>query len=130
MCPFRLGPKVVTKKERSRAYPLVDLQVANELLRTKLTALGEASVDRDDLAKTLGYSSAQGGVAARKIGALVQYGLLTRQSKLYRMSRLGRQLLSLKAGSPDFKSALQVALEGPMLFRQLLERYRPEGRLP
>ncbi len=118
------------KKERSRAYPLVDLKTADEILRGPVKTLGTASFDRQALAKALGYSSAEGGVAARKIGALVQYGLLDRHTKLFQISLLGRRLQSLAPADPGYHLALGAALERPALFRQILRRYRPVGRLP
>jgi hypothetical protein len=118
------------KKERSRAYPLVDLETAFDILRRQLGPWGEEALDRHDLAARLGYSTGDGGKAARKIAALVHYGLLDRSGGQYRLSRLGRRILDLPPGSAETQSALRTALERPALFRSVLALYQPEWRSP
>src|SRR5690349_8145864 len=109
------------KRERSTAYPVLDLPTAYRILRRDLSDLGTAELTRDQLAKRLGYQAAVGGLAARKIGALVHYGLLNRRADRYGLSPLGLRLQSLDLDSSEFPSAIRAALERPALFRSLLE---------
>jgi hypothetical protein len=118
------------KRERSTAYPVLDLATAYRILRQDLAGLGTAELDRDDIARKLGYQAAWGGLAARKIGALVHYGLLNRRASRYGLSPLGLRLQNLDLGDPEFSSAICAALEHPTLFKALLGRYRELGRLP
>lgn len=117
-------------KKRSRAYPVLDLGAAYELLCGKLAAFGDREVDREVLAASLGYNSSGGGVAARKISALVQYGLLDRLSGRYGLSHRGRRLQALDPASDEFLASIQTALGRPALFQEILEKYRPVGWVP
>ncbi len=116
--------------ERSRAYPGIDLETAEGILCRQLSEVGGETLERSDLASKLGYSSGKGGTAARKIAALVHYGLLDRSSDRFCLSPLGLKLLACLPGSPERQSFLRSALERPVLFRSILDRYRPEGRIP
>jgi hypothetical protein len=114
---------------RSRAYPLIDLKTACDLLRIDLFGMSEPQ-SREALATKFGYHSAGGGVAARKIAALGHYGIMIRASSGYILSDSGRHLQSLPANSPEFKRLLRSTLEEPVLFRRVFEHYRPFGRVP
>jgi len=118
------------KKERSRSFPVLNLETACELLAGRLSRLGSSRLAREALAEALGYSSAGGGIAARKISALVQYGMLDYRDGLYELSSRAHRLQSFKAGTEEFSAAVRVALEKPALFRSILSRYRPLGRIP
>jgi hypothetical protein len=118
------------KKERSRSYPVLDLGTAYEILVGRLKSIETSSLDRDALAGVLGYSAAYGGIAARKISALVQYGMLDYRDGYYVLSPRACRLQSCENGSKEFLSALQVTLEKPTLFRSILSQYRPVGRIP
>jgi hypothetical protein len=117
-------------KERSRAYPGIDLETAEGILRRQLATVGSETLERPDLASRLGYSSGKGGTGARKIAALVHYGLVHRSSDRFRLGHLGQKLLTSAPGSPKASNVLRSALEHPVLFRGILERYQPEGRIP
>ena len=118
------------KKERSRSYPVLDLGTAYEILVGKLSPLGSTRLDRDALAEVLGYSSAGGGIAARKISALIQYGMLEYRDELYELSSRGHRLQNFEVGTEEFLKAVRVALEKPALFKSILAKYRPIGQLP
>ena len=118
------------ERERSRAYPIIDLETAYDLLSRHLGSLGKESLNRESLAKRLGYETGGSGMAARKIGALVQFGLLNRHSGQYSLNRLGIDLLRSRVDSPRFRSAIQASLERPALYRWILGRYRRVGRVP
>jgi hypothetical protein len=68
-------------------------------------------------------------MAARKIAALVHYGLMDRSAGRYRLSALGQRLLAFPLGSPEMLSARRSALERPVLFRSILDRFRLEGHI-
>ena len=118
------------KRERSTAYPVLDLATAYRVLRQDLSSLGAVELDRAEMAKRLGYQGASGGLAARKICALAQYGLLDRRAGLYGLSPLGLRLQVLDIGDTEFPSAIRTALEQPPLFKDILDRYRSAGSVP
>ncbi len=129
--PDRLpGITNIVTKERSRSYPVLDLEMACQALTGKLSRMGSSRLDRDAFAETLGYSSAKGGIAARKVSALVQYGLIEYRDGFYELSARGHRIQSFKVGTQEFLKAARVALEKPPLFRSLLSRYRPLGQIP
>ncbi len=94
-----------------------------------LATLGDGAFGREVLAEVLGYSNAHGGPGARKIAALAQYGLLRRRAGLYSPTTLARRIVE-SGDAPSRASALRRALRQPPLFRDLLERYAPQGRVP
>jgi len=118
------------KRARSTAYPVLDLAAAYRILRQDLEDLGAAELDRDEIARKLGYNDALGGLVARKIGALVHYGLLVRRGSRYGLSPLGLRLQNLDIHDTEFPSAIRAALEHPVLFRAILDRHRATGRVP
>ena len=94
-----------------------------------LAQLGDGSFSREVLGEILGYSNARGGPGARKIAALAQYGFLSRRAGLYSPTALARE--TLEGSSEAIRQvALQRALRQPPLFAALLDRYRPQGRVP
>jgi hypothetical protein len=111
--------------KRSRAYPVLSLEQARRLMQEILAGLGEGAFSREVLGEALGYSNAHGGPGARKIAALVQYGLLRRKAGLYSPTVLARRVVS---ASPE--ATLPRALRQPQLFAALLDRYTPQGRVP
>lgn len=119
------------KRKRSTAHPVLDLATAYRILRQNLAGLGSAELHREEIAARLGYQTAKGGLAARKIGALVHYGLLQRRSAdLYGLSPLGIRLQALSLGDGEFPSAIRKALEHPTLFKAILEHYGETGSIP
>lgn len=118
------------KRARSTAYPVLDLAAAYRILRQDLEGLGAAELDRDEIAKRIGYNDALGGLAARKVGALVHYGLFVRRGSRYGLSPLGLRLQNLDIRDAEFPSAIRTALEHPLLFKAILDRHRAGGRIP
>ncbi|MFL6193142.1 MAG: hypothetical protein ACJ75H_03135, partial [Thermoanaerobaculia bacterium] len=118
------------KNERSRLYPILNLGTVHEILTGPLAGLCDSQADRTGLAGLLGYASGDGGLAARKLSALVQFGVLDRHDGVYRISILGTRLQVLRPGTDEFRRAAQAALERPALFRKILDQYRPQGRIP
>ncbi len=94
-----------------------------------LAGLGTGCFSREVLGEALGYSNARGGPGARKIAALAQYGFLRRKAGLYSPTALARE--AVEPGSDAARAgALLRALRQPPLFAALLDRYRPQGRVP
>jgi hypothetical protein len=120
----------VMSKQRSRAYPGVTLRVACGLLRERLGNLGSEWVERGALAVLLGYQTGEGGIAARKIAALVHFGLLERSEKGYRLSDAGKKIQEVAESSPEFLDTVRSALKKPALFAGILARFRSGGRIP
>lgn len=115
--------------ERSRAYPILSLEDSRRVMGEILAGLGRGSFSREVLGEALGYSNAQGGPGARKIAALVQYGFLRRKAGLYSPTALAREAVEPRSAAAS-ASALLRALRHPPLFAALLDRYRPQGRVP
>jgi len=115
--------------ERSRAYPVLTLEDSGRAAGAILERLGTGSYSREVLAEVLGHSNAHGGPGARKVAALTQYGLLRRAAGLYSPTLLAQRVAETEASARRL-SALQQALRRPPLFRELLERYLPQGCLP
>ncbi len=114
---------------RSRAYPILALEDGASAIGEILGRLGDGAFGREVLAEVLGYSNAHGGPGARKIAALAQYGLLQRRAGLYSPTTLGRRIVESSDGHSRAR-ALRRALRRPPLFRALLERFVPQGRVP
>jgi len=91
--------------------------------------VGKGSHDRHSMAKALGYKSGV-GLAARKVAALVQYGLLKRAPKgRYEPTELADALLHPRTDT-EYTETLTRAFESPALFFDLLQRFRDDGRIP
>jgi len=107
----------------------VALGVVCGLLREKLEGMGSEWVDRGALAERLGYRTGEGGVAARKIAALVHFDFLVRSEGGYRLSESGTRLQELEEDSPELHAAIQQALQQPVLFDGILRRFQPFGHV-
>ncbi len=111
-----------TPTPRSKAYPAIPLDEALTLTSTLLDALGSHPATRADIASELGYESSEGGVAGRKIAALVHYGLLERRRGRYTPTPLAEQAIHPRSDA-ERDAARREALRSPQLFRTLLEHY-------
>lgn len=114
---------------RSRAYPVEDLLDAVGDVDAILDAVGRGAHSREILAEALGYQSAAGGTAGRKVAALTQYGFLRRREGRYAPTDLAERVAKPR-GETERLETLREALYNPPLFREVLGRYEPEGRLP
>jgi hypothetical protein len=119
----------LSEPSRSRAYPAIDLQEALEMLQKVTYGLGWGEHDRDAIAQALGYSSGSSGAAIRKIAALAHYGALQRKQGSYSPTLLARTLLDPKSKA-ELQVALQKAFLNPALFREIVEAYLPDGKVP
>jgi hypothetical protein len=113
-------------KLRSRAYPAIPLGEAVELQRNLTERLGWGRRDRDTIARAMGYAGGNSGIAARKIAALVHFGLQSLQNGHYSPTELAKRILEGKDPDP----ALREACSNPALFRDILYLYKPVGRVP
>lgn len=117
------------RRTRSRGHPGIDLRSARQLLSALAAEHGDQVFKRDEGANTLGYSSGSSGLPARKLAALVHYGLLNRRPGAFKVSPLGHQLLS-SSDLPEIRRARKEAFLNPALFREIIDRYRAAGHLP
>jgi hypothetical protein len=117
------------RKLRSRAYPVLPLGEALRLLDLQTKLLGWGRRDRDAIAKAFGYISGNSGIAARKIAALTHFGLLELRNGLYSPTHLAERVLEEMKGDGS-KAARQEACLSPVLFREIIHRYEPVGRVP
>lgn len=117
-------------KQRSRAYPNENVVAAYEILTGELADIDTIPYSRKFLAEKLGYANASGGNAARKIGALAHFGFLDRSDGHYTLSAFGRYVRGLQPEGTDWQSAMSAALQRPALFRDILGKFRPTGRIP
>lgn len=116
-------------RPRSRAYPVQDLDSCLNDMELILRKLGRGGFERELLAEALGYQSADGGLAARKIAAATQFGLLRRREGRYRPTKLAERILH-PSDAHEQRLALLEAVEAPPLHSEVLERFRSQGRLP
>ncbi len=116
-------------RDRSRAYPVFSLEEASRAAREILHHLGRGAFARQELVRLLGHANAEGGIGARKVAALSQYGYLSRRAGRYSPTALAEQVARPEDES-ERRAGLQRALEQPPLFKALLERYVPQGHVP
>lgn len=113
--------KTQKKVDRSVAYPSVTLSDAIEFTRKLREALGKGPYSREEAAKALGHTNLT-GPAARKVAALVQYGLLERNGNTYSQSQRAQDILKpLSDESRD--AAIQRAAVSPRLFAKLVGKF-------
>jgi len=117
--------KVKKTKDRSVAYPGVPLSEAIDFTARLRDALGKGPYSRDEAAKALGHSKLT-GPAARKVAALVHYGLLERSGNTYSQSQLSQDIL--KPESDTLKNeAIKRAAVRPKLFQKLCRRFEGQA---
>lgn len=113
--------KAKQTKDRSVAYPGVPLNEAIDFTAKLRDALGKGPYSRDEAAKALGHSKLT-GPAARKVAALVHYGLLERSGNTYSQSQLSQDIL--KPVSDELKNAaIKRAALRPKLFQKLCQKF-------
>lgn len=113
--------KTKQTKDRSVAYPGVLLSEAIDLTSKLRDALGKGPYSREEAAKALGHSKLT-GPAARKVAALVHYGLLERSGNTYSQSQLAQDIL--KPVSDELRNAaIKKAALQPKLFQKLCHKF-------
>lgn len=122
---MRDTPSEASRKLRSRAHPAISLSESIELLRRLKLEVGWGERDRDTLAKGLGYAGGHSGIAARKAAALVHFGLMDLRGGMYSPTILAGEILEERT-----EALLREACLNPTLFREIVHRYEPAGRVP
>lgn len=123
------APSGTPQKLRSRAYPAIPLSEAIGLLRRLKLELGWGQRDRDTIAQALGYAGGHSGIAARKTAALSHFGLMDVRDGLYSPTGLAEDVLD-EMNEARYRTALREACLSPTLFREIIRRYEPLGRVP
>ena len=121
--------KDAPRRKRSRGNPAIDLRAARQLLSILAAEHADRPFSRNAGAEALGYTSGTSGMPARKLAALVHFGLLIRRRGAYQVSPLGHQLLSTSDLS-EVRRARREAFLNPALFREIVSAYQDDGRLP
>lgn len=115
-------------RERSRAYPGINLEKAVQLAKMIKQGLGKGAHDRDSVSKGMGFQKFHGEIG-RKIAAMVQFGLLNKKGSTYSLSQLSEKVTHPK-NDIEFRDAIREAVFLPDLYKEVMEKYAPEGRLP
>ena len=115
------------KKIRSPSYPSIDLETAVDKARIIQAAYRISSVDREALAKAIGYSS-MSGTALQALASLISYGLLEKRGKGEAgISELAMRILFAESAEEHADSARQAALTPPA-FAQVEDKFG--GHIP
>lgn len=112
---------VKAKNERSIAYPGIPLGDAIEYNSKLRGSLGKGPYSRQDAAKALGHAKLT-GPAARKVAALVHYGLLERSGNTYSQSPLSQDIFQ-PLSEEQKNLAVKRAAVNPRLFKGLCQKF-------
>ena len=107
-------------KQRSPNFPGVDLAEAVELARKLYERERRAPFPIESAAAAWDYKGASGPVRIR-IGALRQYGLITKEGKDSKLTDRALTLVLRNSASREHHDALREAALTPALFRELQE---------
>lgn len=110
-----------------RRYPGATLDECIRLVELVVSKMGMGTHTAEDLASALGMSAA-GGATKRKIAAMAAFGLLDRGAGQYSISGLTRSLLRPMPG--ERPTLLRKAFENVPLYRDVLQAFAEQGRLP
>src|SRR3989338_11202328 len=113
--------KTKQTKDRSVAYPGVPLSEAIGFTSKLRDSLGRGPYSREEAAKALGHSQLT-GPAARKVAALVHYGLLERSGNTYSQSQLAQDILK-PLSDEQKETSIRRAAVAPRLFQKLCQRF-------
>ena len=104
--------------QRSPNYPRVDLGTALELIEKLYDREKRAPFPVDSAAVAWGYTIKSGSVRVR-MGALRQYGLITRGGKESKLTDRALTLMIRHPGSRQYQIALREAALFPSLFNEI-----------
>src|SRR5208337_2892095 len=121
------GEQSPRKIHRSPNYPGMSLKAALERANTIYDQEKRSFASPSVIRAHMGFPTPT-GAAGRAISALKQYGLLEERDGQYRISERAYAILQLSEDSADRKTALEEAMLGPAIFREILEHY--DGNLP
>jgi hypothetical protein len=119
--------KTKAKRFRSPPYPLLDLGKAVARANAMFEKAHHYDVGVDVLMESWKMESAEGKVW-RHVAALIQYGLVsdsgTGKTRKFKITDTGRRLIQDKDPSSEKRvSALKTAFLGPMIHKELFEKY-------
>ena len=106
--------------QRSPNYPRLDLATAVELTQKVYGRESRSPFPMDSAAKAWGYKGTSGSVRVR-MGALRQYGLITKGSKESQLTDRALTLIIRNEASREHQGALREAALFPSLFREIYE---------
>lgn len=121
------GTPQTKSKERSVAYPSVNLQKAVEWVEDISKKLGRGPYSREDAVVAMGYKGLS-GASTRSVAALVHYGLLDRNGNAYSLSKLAEEIVhpTDETGSSKVTAILKAATN-PRLFDSLVRKYQGQA---
>ena len=118
----------MAKKERSSPYPGADLASCVDAVEKFKKQLGTGSHDATAIAGAIANGKVTGPLA-RKIAAMVYFGLLEKSGKEYRLSDNSSKITNpFNVGEKE--STIREAFTMPKLYATLLEKYSGEGEVP
>ncbi len=112
-------------KNRSTAYPGVTLEEAIEAAKLLRNNLGAGPYSRDSAAVALGYGGIN-GASGTKIAACVHFGLLVRESNVYKQSELADQIL-VATSEDERLVGIRIAFTKPALYKKVAEEYNDKA---
>ena len=108
---------------RSPAYPNFSLPQAIERIRAVFDADRQNPVDRETIAKHLGYSGLS-GASDKAIASLAHYGMLQKVAKgEMQVTDLAVDILHPEPGAKK-NISVWIAAKNPSLFAQLFDRFK------
>jgi hypothetical protein len=114
---------------RSPNYPAVSLPEAVARVGALIEKDGKAGAPPDAAAKHIGFSGAH-GTARTVLSALKKFGLTTEQRGRVVPTQLAIDIVNFPSDSPRSKAAKQTAVLGPLIYKQLVDRYEDAGNMP
>lgn len=110
-------------RERSPAYPVVDLKMAVNRAKALYDAEGKNPVPRELAVKSVGYKSLSGR-ALQILSSLYQYGLIERAKGKVKVSSEAFTILHAPEGSRDKTEALVKCSLSPSIFKEIYGEYK------
>ena len=109
---------------RSPNYPSLSLPDAIEHSHKLWGSKGRQVMTDDEAAIVFGHQNAKSGPARRKISALKQYGLIEKDAGGWKLSDRAIAILHKPEVNPARKTAITEAVEGVVIFKELLLTHR------
>ncbi len=109
-------------KVRSPSYPAISLAEAISRIKSVYEQERVRAVDKETIAKTLGYGEVT-GAAATVIAALTKYGLLESVGTQLKVSEDAETIILLSRGHPEQVKALKSVAFTPYLFSKLRDSF-------
>lgn len=115
------------KRPRSPSYPSLSLEAAIDKVRDVQTNYRTSSVDRETLARAMGYTGLS-GASLQALASLTAYGLLEKQGKgEARVTDLAMRILFAESAD-ELMVAKRQAAASPTVFSQIAEKF--DGHVP